>query len=107
MKIAIDTLGGDHGRSGFGSYILYFISNLPKELLAQKNIEIELFGTEEDRYTYNSGTDIPYSAIKLLETPKALRRWYKYHANRFIKSMATMQQRSLILTLLLQNAAER
>ena len=81
MRIAIDTLGGDHGRSGFGSYILYFISNLPKEL----DIQIELFGTEEDRYTYTSGTDIPYSAIKLLDTPRALRRWYKYHANRFIK----------------------
>ena len=85
IKIAIDTLGGDHGKSGFGSYILYFISNLPKDLLSQHNIELELFGTEEDRYTYTSGTDIPYSAIKLLETPKALRRWYKYHANRFIK----------------------
>ena len=81
MRIAIDTLGGDHGRSGFGSYILYFISNLPKN----PDIQIELFGTEEDRYTYTSGTDIPYSAIKLLDTPRALRRWYKYHANRFIK----------------------
>ena len=85
IKIGIDTLGGDHGKSGFGSYILYFIFNLPKDLLSQHNIEIELFGTEEDRYTFTSGTDIPYSAIKLLETPKALRRWYKYHANRFIK----------------------
>ena len=46
IKIAIDTLGGDHGKSGFGSYILYFISNLPKI----ENIEIELFGTEEDVY---------------------------------------------------------
>jgi len=81
LKIAIDTLGGEHGRSGFGSYILYFISNLPQDL----NIQIELIGTEEDRYTYTSGTDIPYSAIKLLDTPKALRRWYKYHSNRFIK----------------------
>lgn len=81
MRIAIDTLGGDHGRSGFGSYILYFISNLPKN----PDIQIELFGTEEDRYTYTSGTDIPYSAIKLLDTPRALRRWYKYHANHFIK----------------------
>ena len=81
MRIGIDTLGGDHGRSGFGSYIFYFISNLP----ADSDFEIELFGTEEDRYTYTSGTEIPYSAIKLLETPKALRHWYKYHANRFIK----------------------
>ncbi len=81
IKIAIDTLGGDHGKSGFGSYIYYFISNLP----SGSQYEIELFGTEEDRYTYTSGTDIPYSAIKLLETPKALRRWYKYYANRFIK----------------------
>ncbi len=81
IKIGIDTLGGDHGRSGFGSYILYFISNLPKDL----NIQIELFGTEEDRYTYTSGTDIPYSAIKLLDTPLAIRRWYKHHSNRFIK----------------------
>lgn len=81
MRIAIDTLGGDHGKSGFGSYIYYFVSNLPKD----SDFEIELFGTEEDRYTYTSGTEIPYSAIKVLETPKANRRWYKYHANRFIK----------------------
>ena len=81
LKIAIDTLGGEHGRSGIGSYILYFISNLPAEL----NVKIELFGTEEDRYTFTSGKDISYSAIKILDTPKALRRWYKYHANRFIK----------------------
>ena len=81
MRIAIDTLGGEHGRSGFGSYILYFISNLPKDL----DIQVELIGTEEDRYTYTSGTDIPYTAIKLLDTPRALRRWYKYHSNRFIK----------------------
>ena len=81
MRIAIDTLGGDHGKSGFGSYIYYFISNLP----ADKDFELELFGTEEDRYTYTSGTEIPYSAIKLLETPKALRRWYKIHSNAFIR----------------------
>lgn len=88
MRIGIDTLGGDHGRSGIGSYIYYFISNLSGLQAAAKDnqkFEIELFGTEEDRYTYTSGTEIPYSAIKLLETPKALRRWYKYHANRFIK----------------------
>ena len=36
MKIAIDTFGSEHGRSGFGSYILNFISNLPQELSSQK-----------------------------------------------------------------------
>jgi len=81
VKIAIDALGGEHGQSGIGSYIYYFISNLP----SSSAYEIEVFGKEEDRYTYTSGKDISFSAIKLIETPKALRRWYKYHANSFIK----------------------
>ena len=87
IKIAIDTLGGDHGKSGFGSYILYFISNLPKE----RDFEIELFGTEEDRYTYTSGTDIPYSAIKLLETPRLCAAGINIMQTVSLKNTVTMQ----------------
>ena len=90
MKIAIDTFGSEHGRSGFGSYILNFISNLPQELSSQKltgttinadtnkgssenenssdkknDIQIELFGLEDDRYTYTSGKDIPFTSTKI------------------------------------------
>ena len=40
MKLAIDTLGCEHARSGFGAYVLYFISNLP-ENLSENNIPKE------------------------------------------------------------------
>ena len=33
MKIGIDTFGCDHGKSGLGSYISYFVSNLPSDLV--------------------------------------------------------------------------
>ena len=48
IKIAIDTLGGDHGKSGFGSYILYFISNLPKDA------DFEIFSKKAERHCCHS-----------------------------------------------------
>ena len=96
MKIAIDTFGSEHGRSGFGSYILNFISNLPHEISSQKltgttinadtnknaansenssenktDIQIELFGLEDDRYTYTSGKDIPFTSPKISSSKKS------------------------------------
>ena len=33
MKIGIDTFGCDHARSGFGSYLISCIANIPSDLL--------------------------------------------------------------------------
>lgn len=116
MKIAIDTFGCDHGKSGFGSYIVYFLSNLPEELTVVENpgvtinadtnktplsdnaiknnlkktdktkkITVELFGTEEDRYTYTSGKDIPFSSTPMMNSPKAESLWHRRKIHKFIK----------------------
>ena len=109
MKVAIDTFGCDNGKSGPGSYITNFISNLPEELVPKKHgttinadtnkenlegtrekkstpeITFELFGIEEDRYTYTSGKDIPYSSAPMLNSPKAERIWHKTNIHKFIK----------------------
>ena len=83
MKIAIDTFGCENGRSGFGSYVLNFISNLPS--LENKKIEFELFGNEEDRYTYTSGKEISYQSVKILSNLKHLRIWHIFHMRSFAK----------------------
>lgn len=84
MKIAIDTLGCDHARSGFGAYILYFISNLPKNL-SETGTKIELFGTEIDKYTYTSGKEIPYSSVNVKESLRAQRKFHARKIGRLIK----------------------
>lgn len=109
MKLAIDIFGSEHGRSGFGSYILNFISNLPPDLFVLElkgttinadtknnrneksdlknapNIEIELFGSEDDRYTYTSGKDISFVAPKISSSKKAEQKWHLRKINKFIK----------------------
>ena len=55
MKIGIDTFGLNHSRSGLGSYISSFTSNLPQSDDFYKENKIELFGSEIDRFTYTSG----------------------------------------------------
>ncbi len=84
MKLAIDTLGCEHARSGFGAYVLYFISNLPQDL-SDRNVEIELFGTEVDRYTYTSGKELAYTSIPVKDTLKAERAWHNHKIHKFIK----------------------
>ena len=83
MKLAINTLGCDHAKSGFGAYILYFISNLPQGYA--KNYSIELFGTEVDRYTYTSGTELSYTAVPVKDELKAQRAWHNHKIHKFIK----------------------
>ena len=48
MKIGIDSFGCNHGQSGCGSYLLNFIENY----IPSKDIELELFGFEMDRFVY-------------------------------------------------------
>ena len=87
-----------------------FISNLPQELSSQKltgttinadtnkgssenenssdkknDIQIELFGLEDDRYTYTSGKDIPFTSTKISSSKKAEQKWHIRKINSFIK----------------------
>lgn len=82
MKIGIDTFGCDHARSGLGTYILSFMANLPKS----ENVEFELFGSELDRFTYNSGKDIPYEAVSIGDNLTAERRWHFTSCPKFVFS---------------------
>lgn len=81
MRIGIDTFGCDHGRSGQGTYILNFISNLPQD----DNYTIELFGEEEDRYNYTSGKDVSYVSFPISGKLSSLRFFHKHGINNFIK----------------------
>ncbi|MCQ2598393.1 MAG: glycosyltransferase family 4 protein [Treponema sp.] len=80
MRIGIDTCGCNHARSGVGSYLLSFVTNLPRT----KEYSFELFGLEEDRFTYTSGTEIAYSAIPAQKSLKAQASWHKHRAAKFI-----------------------
>lgn len=72
MKIGINTFGCDHGRSGIGSYILSLVHNMP-----QSGHEIELFGPELDRFTYNSGLDsVTYCGLSVSDSLFAERAWH-------------------------------
>ncbi|MCF0242668.1 MAG: glycosyltransferase family 4 protein [Treponema sp.] len=79
MRIGIDTCGCDHGRSGLGAFLLSFVGNIP-----HTDNEIELFGLEEDRFTYSSDKDFVYKAVPPLKSLKALQRWHKLKAGKFL-----------------------
>lgn len=81
MKIGIDTFGCDHARSGLGSYLLYFITNIP----VVKDIEIVLFGSEIDRYTYSSDTGYEYISVSVPDSLEAERLWHRFSFKKFIK----------------------
>lgn len=85
MKIGIDTFGCDHARSGLGTYILSFMANLPQ----MEDIEFELFGSELDRFTYNSGKDVPFvAALAGQSSLSAERRWHFTMGGKFAASRA-------------------
>ena len=80
MRIAIDTFGCDHGRSGQASYILNFISNLGEN----KDLKVELLGQEEDRYTYTSGKEVSFFSIPLSENLKRQRFFHRHRLQKII-----------------------
>lgn len=82
MKIGIDTFGCDHARSGLGTYLLSFVANLSKI----EGIEIELFGPELDRFTYNSGKDIPFESVSIGNSLSAERLWHFTNSGKFVAS---------------------
>lgn len=79
MKIGIDTFGSEHARSGVGTYLLSFASNLPEDCTD----EIEFFGAELDRYTYTSGKDIKYKSVQVSDSLNSQRLWHFTSANKF------------------------
>ena len=80
MKVAIDTFGCDP-QSGVGAYLLSFIANIPQE----HNYEIELFGSEEYRYTFLADKDFTYTSVRIPAVEKKIQRWHKHKVKRFIK----------------------
>lgn len=80
MKIAIDTFGCDHGKSGLGSYLLNFVNNIP----ADCEHSIELFGSELDRYIYKSEVEKTFASVSVPDKLKAEQKWHKRRINSFL-----------------------
>ena len=88
MKIGIDVFCSDHGRSGIGSYIHSFVKNLYliKDNEKYSNIDFEMFGSELDRFTFDSGAlQIDYKGINISDTISAERAWHIFKLNKFAK----------------------
>lgn len=82
MKIAIDTFGCEHGRSGVGSYLTSLVKNLKKNTPHQ----FELFGSELDRYTYTSEhVATTYAGLSLPDSLNAERLWHFFSLKSFAK----------------------
>lgn len=81
MKIGIDTLGCNHSQSGQGSYLLYFLSNLPED----KDYQFELFGNEVDRYVYTTDNGLKFSSVIVKDNIKSEKKWHKHKAWKFYK----------------------
>lgn len=79
-KIAIDTFSTNHAQSGVGSYILYFISNLPKNA----PLKVSLFGNATDKFVYASGRDIEYKVINS-RSANSESLWHNIFASSFFK----------------------
>ena len=89
MKIGINTLGCDHGRSGIGAYILSLVNNLPKT-----EHTVHLFGHELDKYTYTSGLEgVKYTCVSAGASPFAEQAWHSFSFNAF----ARKQQYDIVL----------
>lgn len=81
MKVGIDTFGCEHGKSGIGSYLHSFSSHLPNV----ENVEFELFGSELDKYTYNSESGVPFKVAPVADNLHAERFWHFFKINDFVK----------------------
>ncbi|MCM1320591.1 MAG: glycosyltransferase family 4 protein [Bacteroides sp.] len=80
MKIGIDTFCCDHGRSGIGLYVVSLIKNLP----ADSRHEFELFGSEIDRYTYDSSSaKTSYAGLSLPDSVVSERLWHIFRLKKF------------------------
>lgn len=80
MKIAIDAFGCDHSKSGWGSYLFYFVKNIP----ADYEDDFELFGSEIDRYTYKSEKEYKYVSVNIPDNLRAEQRWHRHKNVAFV-----------------------
>lgn len=85
MKIGIDTFGLNHSRSGLGSYISSFVSNLPQNDDFFEENKIELFGSEIDKFIYTSGKRVSFSGIKIADDFVSEKRWHLTKLKKFVK----------------------
>ncbi len=81
MKVAIDTFGCGHGRTGLGSYL----DSLTARLKNQDDCTFKLFGPEIDRYTYGQENGLEFSSVKIPEGAKWEKLWHLTSANSFLK----------------------
>ncbi|MDR3311626.1 MAG: glycosyltransferase family 1 protein, partial [Spirochaetaceae bacterium] len=82
VRIGIDIFGCDHGRSGIGSYVRSLVGAIPVDGRNQ----IELFGPEIDRYTYNAERrNIRFHGFSLPDNPQAERLWHDLFAQGAVK----------------------
>ena len=88
MKIAIDTFGCDHAKSGWGSYLFYFVKNIPAD--SKFKHQYELFGAEIDRYTYTSDVEKTYLSVDINDD---LKRDYIY---KYIKNLRAKMSTDLL-----------
>lgn len=72
MKIAIDTFGCQHAKSGLGSYVLNLVANLPLD----GEDSFELFGSEVDRYIYSGDLDIPFTSVAIPDDAESEKIWH-------------------------------
>ncbi|MGP1458431.1 MAG: glycosyltransferase family 4 protein [Treponema sp.] len=79
MRLGIDTFGCDHARSGIGSYLRAFTANIKQGLPHTA----ELFGSEIDKFTYTSGTEIPFKSASIPDSLSAERFWHFTACNKF------------------------
>ncbi|HZK19319.1 MAG TPA: glycosyltransferase, partial [Treponemataceae bacterium] len=83
MKLGIDIVGSDHGRSGIGAYVKSLVRNLP----VQEDIEYELFGAEIDRYTFASNNEnIRYKSLNLPDSISGDRLWHMFRMKKFVQN---------------------
>ncbi len=89
MKIGIDAFGCDHARSGLGTYMLSFVSNIPASDAAgssEISATFELFGSEIDRFTYTSGKDVSFVSPGVSDNLSAERTWHFTGVNKFVQA---------------------
>ena len=83
MRIGIDAFGSDQGRSGLGSYLRGLSANIPVD----SNTQVELFGPEIDRYTFNrTRREVTYRGMTVPGGLGGELFWHKFLAARTIRT---------------------
>ena len=82
MKVGVDTFGCDHGKSGIGLYLMSLLANFPQD----DNVFIELFGSELDKYVYNSNTRyFDFSGVSIPDSKVSEIMWHSTRAPSFVQ----------------------